>query len=1237
MLALVCTANAAEGVNATALPIPVTGKPGFTEILPAESGIRFAGGTGPSPKEQTRFADNMGLASGDIDGDGRPDLFLCGGGSPCVLYRNKGGWTFEDVTAQAGVARAGRWSAGAAFADVDGDGDLDLFVFSPRSDNSLFLNDGTGRFTEAKDFPWRILPVSGELSGALADIDGDGDLDLYVTSYRRVTAMDVMTGEEFDRIAEAEVRKVRAGMPASPEFLEQFSFITNRHDGQVTLDLEENGIRDVLYVNEGGGKFRQATDADGFFRDETGRPMQLPPDWGLVPVFRDLNDDGAPDLYVCNDFWTPDRVWLNDGKGVFRPAPSLMLRHTSLFCMGVDFGDLDRDGHMDFIAVDMLAREHATRRRQSPMGRTLPMITGGVPDRPQFMQNTLFAGRGDGTWTEIGQFANVAASDWSWSPILLDVDLDGYEDILITSGMERDYMDTDTSARVALMGRLSVEQSRQTRLLYPPYATRNVIFHNRRGFQFEEVGAEWGFSRAAVSGGMTVADFDGDGDLDIAIANKGSPPELYRNESGAPRVAVRLAGRSPNTQGIGARVTLHGGAVPVQTQEVIAGGVYTSGSDPLRVFACGTNTSGMALEVRWRDGTRSVVTNIQANHLYHVAQADTAQPFTPEPEEVPAPFFTDESGRLGHTHTESPFDDWGRQPLLPQRLSQLGPALAWHDADGDGHEDLLVGTGKGGRTAVYTSDGQGTFTRHDSPVVGLDQTGLVGSPWGILVGLASYEWSGEPLPGVQGFAFQEGRRWQLDAGVPAGEGSTGPLALSDLDRDGTLELLVGERVVPGKYPRGNGVRVYRRVPEGWQLDEVNTATLRVAGMVSALACGDLNGDGWPEVVTAGEWGPVRVFTNAQGRLAEGNPAIRTPPFATRNQEPGTRNQEHRLSAWTGLWTGVALGDFDGDGRLDVVAGNRGLNTQHEHTYDWERPLRMYHGDVDGNGTVDLIESYYLKERGAYVPVRDWGTVQRAIPTLAGHIQSFRQYGQSTVASLLGEGLARMTIAEARVLAHMVFLNRGDHWEAQPLPVEAQWSVVYGLGVGDFDGDGYEDLVVSQNDFGVPVEVVRQDGGRGLWLKGKGDGTFATVPGQTSGIAVYGEGRAVAVADWDGDGRLDVAIGQNGAATKLYRNARGEPGLRVRLGGPAGNPTGVGAVLRLQSGETPGPARVITAGSGYWSQAGAVTVLPRPAEVPPGQPLTLHIHWPHQPATQTQLPANTREIRISPDNRIEFSR
>jgi hypothetical protein len=396
--------------------------------------------------------------------------------------------------------------------------------------------------------------------------------------------------------------------------------VTGRHAKRLKVidgQLVELGEQDVLYLNDGRGHFTPVNWAE-FFRDEDGQPISAAPlDFGLSVQIRDINEDGFPDIYVCNDFQTPDRAWLNDGHGHFRALPRVALRNMSYASMGVDFADIDRDGRLDFITVDMLSREHARRIRQlssmPPAGRTI----GAIKDQEAVPRNALYWNRGDGTYAEIAWFSGLAASDWSWTPIFLDVDLDGFEDLLVSTGSLYDVMDLDaaTASRPAGPG---VADSRIMLSLYPRLENRKAAFRNRGDLTFEDVSQAWGFDSRQVSNGMALADLDNDGDLDVVINCANAAPLIYRNDSSAPRVAVRLKGLPPNTQGIGAKVKLLGGAVRMQSQEMICGGRYLSGDQAMRVFAAGSLTNEMRIEVTWRSGRRTVVSGVKGNRLYEI-------------------------------------------------------------------------------------------------------------------------------------------------------------------------------------------------------------------------------------------------------------------------------------------------------------------------------------------------------------------------------------------------------------------------------------------------------------------------------------------------------------------------------------------------------------------------------------------------------------------------------------------
>lgn len=1176
-----------NGLRWRELEVPRRGAAGFTLLDSARTGISFINIASDSLLQHNRIlAQGGGVCLGDIDHDGLPDIFLARTEGSNALYRNRGNWRFEDIAERAGVATPDRHSTGCAFADANGDGHLDLILAALGGPNALFVNDGTGQFKEQRDAG--LSPSAGSTTVAVADVDGDGWLDLYITNYKAYTALDRMSPQ--DR-AFSHITRELGGTPRQYEVKEAYRTeykLVDRPD-LGGISLQQRADPDFFYRNDGkGGFIREHIGRNRRFLDQQGRQLpEEPEDFGLAAMFVDLNGDRAPDLYVANDFEDPDQFWINDGRGNFRLLPWYAVRSTSNSAMAVDVGDVDRNGHPDLFMVDMLSRDTRRLKTQIATHTEVPKKPGQGNERPQMQRNTLQLNRGDGTFAEIARYAGVGASGWSWSTVFLDVDLDGWEDILVGNGHRWDQMDGDTQYR--LRGRNRVDWRRML-FEYPPLPLSNYAFRNRGDLTFEDASSSWHFDLGPdISHGMALADLDGDGDLDVVINRLDSPAALLRNDGTAPRIAVRLKGDAPNTWGIGAKVRVLRGAVPLQQREVISGGLYLSSSDGQLTFGTGKADS-VTIEVDWRDGRRSVVRGARPNRLFEISQGTAISTAENSASSVVKTLFEDVSDQLaGHRHVEPYFDDFARQLLLPNSFSQLGPGVAWFDADGNGSEDLLVGAGRTGTLALFRNQGgrlSPTATRF--PPAHVDLTTILGWTDGtgggartILAGVSSYEMSSMQnalgVPSVVQYSPATGAMTPLVKGDSA---TVGPLSTADYDGDGRLDLFVGGRIYPRGYPFSPSSRLFRNEGGRLALDVENSKLFAGMGMVSSSLFSDIDGNGWPDLVVAIEWGTIRIFLNEQGRFR----AV---------EMPG-------LAGLYGRWNGLATGDLDGDGRLDIVATGWGRNAGYQASQ--ARPLFLYpYSTPRGPDVLLAQEDPRLK---GIAPLTSFARLGLVLPASTMRLRTFATFADATIEQVLGPRLSMASRLGVTTVDHMAFLNRGDRFEAQSLPVEAQLAPAFYAGIADFNGDGNEDVFLSQNFFATDVETPRYDAGRSLLLVGNGAGVLEPMQGQRSGLMVYGEQRGAAYADFDGDGRLDLAVSQNAAPTRLFRNAGATPGLRVRLVGSSGNPGAVGAQIRLRYGDRAGPVREVQAGSGYWSQNGAVQVLGRA-----GAPTGLWIRWP----------------------------
>ncbi|MFK7844307.1 MAG: VCBS repeat-containing protein, partial [Rhodothermales bacterium] len=1152
-----------------------SGAAGFVQLDGQQTGVFFANHlTGDQVAENRHRMHGSGVALGDVDGDGWTDIYFARLNGDNVLYKNKGGWEFEDITLEAGVGASDRFSTGAVFADIDGDEDLDLLVNALGGPNAAFLNDGAGQFEEATEM-LGLSSNKGSTSMALADIEGDGDLDLYVANYKHKALRDSLPP---DRIAwERVVQQNEDGYHINPAFDDHYVL---RVHGTKLLRLE-SAEADQLLLNDGEGHFSAAQLSQLNVLDEKGQPVDMTrmKDWALSVRFQDLNGDLAPDLYVCNDFESPDYIWMNDGHGTFRAIPPLSLRKTSNATMSVAVSDVNRDGEVDLFLADMLSQSHSRRKMQKATQVSLPVEIGVVDDRPQVMQNTFFLNRGDHTFAEVANLNGLQASEWTWSSAFLDVDLDGYEDLIVTNGHAFDVQNFDAQLREQQQIKRvrNFDMYRRLILDFPALHLKNVAFKNEGGVRFTSQPDGWGLGvDTDVSHGMAMADLDNDGDLDVVVNRLNKEAGLFKNTSAASRVAVRLKGAGKNSQGIGAKIKLLNGAVPSQEKEVISGGLYLSGSDPIYSFAVGTEPGDMAIEITWRNGETSRVEAVKPNRIYEIVQERTSTPIqeTSKPaealvaSEATEPIFAEVE--IDYQHTEAVFDDFARQPLLPRRFSQAGPAVVWADVDRDGDDDLLVGSGKGGQTGYFRNE-KGRLVRQQNSLLNqaadLDQNGIVVIPAGrgtrVLVAMSNYE-AQAGVPSLIRVFDVRGNSWKIAQDLDFGASGIGPLSAADIDGDGDVDVFAGGSIQPGRYPARASSKVFVNDGAGYfRLAENMSELFTDLGMVNGSVFGDMDLDGDQDLILALDWGALRYFENdGAGKFSD-------------------QSERFGLLPLTGMWHGVDLGDFNGDGRLDIVATNWGLNGQYRQS---DKPQRLYWADYDRNGTIDVLESYYEPSLQGYVPQAGLNLLMYALPYLRRQIQSFSAFSTMTMPDILGSVQDKDTFWEAAELEQKVLLNTGEGFEPVDLPILAQVSPGFGVGVGDYDQNGQEDVFIAQNFFAERLDVARSDAGRGLWLNGAGDGSFTIAEGTDTGIKVYGEQRGAALSDYNGDGTLDIAISQNGNMLKLYQNKSKAAGIRVLLSGPAANPWAIGSQVRLvYTDGTKGPVRNVSVGSGYLSQ------------------------------------------------------
>ncbi len=1012
-----------------------------------------------------------GVAIGDLNNDGLPDIFFTGNRVNDRLYLNKGGMTFQDISEESGIGHHHGWSTGVTMVDINHDGYLDLYVcrsgnyLPTKRKNLLFINNGDLTFTESAQ-PWGIADTSYSTQAAFFDHDKDGDLDMYLLNHTN------------------EVRDPNKIQP---------------------LIADGSGpANDKFYQNNGNGSFTDVTIEAGILHDG----------FGLGVAVADVDQDGWEDIYVSNDFLAQDYLYLNTRNGRFKESGTQSMKHFSQFGMGTDAADFNNDGWVDIIVADMLPSDNLGRKKMAgPLNFNLFELARRMGYHPQYMRNTLHLNQGKKPngpllFSEIGHLSGIYSTDWSWAPLFADFDNDGYKDIFITNGYLRDITDLDfinyTASLSSRASKQELDETLKNRAKeMPGLHTPNAIFKNSGHYTFEKKTGPWGLDLPSYSNGAAFGDLDNDGDLDLVVNNINEKAFIYRNNTttslGNHYLRVKLVGAEQNSQGLGSRVELYyKDTMQVGLQAVSRG--YQSSVEPLLHFGLSHTTIIDSVVVTWPNRKTSKNFNVPADQVLVMDQ--TSAKSTPRLSTAKnTPLFSEVTQRYGldFLHQDKFYLDFSRQYLLPHKHSQQGPGIAVADVNGDGLDDFFVGAGYEavGQLFLQTTTGKfqskpiapGPGYEEDMGVLFFDADNDADKDLYIASG------SNEFFPGSHYYQdrlyLNDGRgNFSLDTTrLPKMLTSSSCVRGADFDGDGDLDLFVGGRLSPLQYPFP-GTSYLLINDKGKFTDQTQTLApgLKNIGMVTDALWTDIDNDFDADLLIVGEFMGIQVYKNEEGKLVNISSQI------------GLQN----TSGW---WKSIAGADFDNDGDIDYVAGNLGGNSRYK--VSPEEPLTVYSADYDGNGHIDPILTYYLN--GTEYPTHSRDDLIRQIPAMKKQYPDYLSYAQAEFSQLFtGSVEKRAFIKQAHLFETIYLENLGNmKFKVKKLPIEAQFAPVYGILIDDFNADGFLDLLLSGNDYGTEVTIGQYDASIGLLLTGDGKGGFQPSRAAENGLYIDGDVKGVA--------------------------------------------------------------------------------------------------------------------------------
>ena len=1074
--------------------IAQTPSPALFKPLPNnETGINFSNNIKESPTlniiSYEYFYNGGGVGLGDFNNDGLIDIYFSGNMQAGRLYLNQGNWKFEDITAKAGVGGKMGWKTGVSIADVNGDGWQDIYVcYSGPLDreqrtNQLFINNGNLTFTE-KAAQMGVADSGYSTQAVFFDYDRDNDLDLFVINHNNKN-------------------------------LRNF-------DASFVKKMVDPDAGDRLYRND-NNIFTDVTIAAGIISNPLG--------YGLGVSVSDLNNDGWPDLYVTNDYVEEDYLYINNHNGTFSENLKNQLGHISNFSMGCDIADINNDGWTDVFTLDMLPEDNR-RQKLLYMPDNYELYNNQVQNGfyHQLMRNMLQLNNGNGTFSEIGQLSGVFCTDWSWASLLADFNNDGNKDIFITNGYGRDMTNRDFVKFYAnerlkyLRGEKSDNMFRLLQSI-PVTPVHDYLYLNNGNLKFLDASLASGFDKPTLSNGAAYADLDNDGDLDLVINHLNAPAEIYRNMlvengNGGNWVQFNVKGTGRNTDALGAALTVFtpGGSMKLENYPVH--GFQSSMHVPLHTGLPSSQIDSVV--IRWPDGQTETLKNVKPDTINNINYA-TGHKNSGHEEKI-KPVFSVSAPSLPFMHVSPQTNDFKTQPLMPSMISYNGPRIAKADINKDGLEDIYICGAQGQPGQLFIQQMNGSFMADPQPDFIQD---ALSDDMDAVFFDADNDGDQDLYVVSGGYNLDEGDNKLQDRlyintngkfhknmqALPSESLSGSCVRVADIDNDGDLDIFVGSRVVPGRYPESpvslllinNGKGEFANAPEAMR------KPLDSLGMVTDAAWVDIDNDGSKDLVVCGEWMKMYLFSNKNGKLTD----------LSNHYFPDT------LKGW---WNRLQFADMDGDGDLDLIAGNWGLNSPLK--VNQSEPAILFYNDFDNNGSVDPLICYYIQGKSYPMASRDEMTDQ--IVSLRQRFPTYDSYANATIEDVLTPGqLKSAKQLSVNYFETTYFENNNGVFKAKKLPLQANFFPVFAISTGDFDHDGKQDIILAGNIDHARIKIGKIDAGYGVLLKGDGKGNFEYVPQLKSGLSVRGCTRDLVKLNGKSGDRLIFAVNNEAPVIYLY--------------------------------------------------------------------------------------------------------